>query len=198
MIVGLTGGMGSGKTTVAKMFRKLGVPVYNSDKEAKRLMKSSKKIRKAVKELLGNDAYKGTKLNRKYIADKIFQDRSILQKMNAIVHPVVRKDFRNWSKEQKNAYVVQEAAIIFENGMQEFYDHIILVTAPKEMRIQRILERDGTSKSKILERMNNQWDDHKKIPMADFVIVNEQKEEAQKQVENIHRLLLADAARGQF
>ncbi len=190
MIVGLTGGIGSGKSTVAKMFKNFGVPVYNSDKRAKKLMKSSKKLRASIKALLGDDAYDGKKLNKAFIADKIFQDKSLLNELNGIVHPAVRKDFTTWAKKQEAAYVIQEAAIIFENGLHEFYDKIILVTAPEKVRLKRVLERDGASKSDILARMGNQWHDTRKIKLSDHVIENLVLEDTILKVKEVHKLLL--------
>ena len=193
MIVGLTGGIGSGKSTVAKMFKKLGVPVYNSDKKAKNLMKSSKKLRASIKALLGEDAYDGKKLNKAFIADKIFKDKSLLNKLNAIVHPAVREDFISWAKKQEAPYVIQEAAIIFENGLHEFYDKIILVTAPEEVRLKRVLERGGVSKADILARMGNQWQDARKIKLSDLVIDNLVLEDTFLKVKEVHELLLTIA-----
>jgi dephospho-CoA kinase len=195
MIVGLTGGIGSGKTTVAKIFKDFGVPVYNSDKEAKRLMKSSKKIRKAVRELLGDDAYADKKLNRAFIANRVFQDKSLLHKLNAIVHPAVREDFTFWAKKQESAYVIQETAIIFENSMQSFYDRIILVTAPEEIRLKRILARDNGSKSKVLDRMQNQRKDSEKIPLSDFVIDNVELDQTYLKVQEVNKCLLEYSGR---
>lgn len=190
MVVGLTGGIGSGKSTVAKMFKKLGVPVYNSDKKAKKLMKSSKKLRASIKALLGDDAYDGTKLNKAYIAGKIFQDKSLLNKLNGVVHPAVREDFISWAKKQEAPYVIQEAAIIFENGLHEFYDKIILVTAPEKLRLKRLLEREGASKPDIVARMGNQWHDTRKIKLSDHVIENLVLEDTILKVKKVHKLLL--------
>ncbi|WP_425237384.1 dephospho-CoA kinase [Ulvibacterium sp.] len=189
-IIGLTGGIGSGKSTVAKMFKELGVPVYNSDERAKKLMVSSKTARKKISELLGEEAYSNKKLNRSYIAKKVFRDAELLKKLNEIVHPLVRKSFKSWARRQKFCYLIQEAAIIFENENQDFYDKIILVSAPEEIRIDRILERDGSSRERILERMGNQWPDSKKIPLSDFVINNENLDETRLKVKEIHSLLL--------
>ncbi|NND80429.1 MAG: dephospho-CoA kinase [Maribacter sp.] len=190
MIVGLTGGIGSGKSTVAKMFKKLGVPVYNSDKKAKRLMKNSKKLRASIKALLGEEAYDGKNLNKAYIAEKIFWDKSLMNQLNGIVHPAVRKDFTAWAKKQEAAYVIQEVAILFENGLHEFYDKIILVTAPERVRLKRVLERDGASTSDILARMGNQWPDARKMEMSDYVIENLLLEDTVLKVAEIHKLLL--------
>jgi dephospho-CoA kinase len=169
-IIGLTGGIGSGKTTVAKMFKELGVPVYNSDLRAKKLMNNSKEIKTAVINLLGKDSYELDSLNKKYIADKVFNNKELLQKLNAIVHPAVKNDFMAWVKRKKTPYVIQEAAILFENNSYTNFDKIILVKAPKEVRLERIMARDNGSKEEILARMENQWDDSKKIPLSDYVI----------------------------
>ncbi len=161
-IIGLTGGIGSGKTTVAKMFAELGTPVYIADIEAKKLTNSSKFIRKKVIELLGEKAYTNDGLNRKYVADKIFNDKNLLQSVNNIIHPKVALHFKNWVSMQNGPYVIKEAAILFENGGYKDCDLIILVTAPKEIRINRIIDRDKTSKYEIKQRMANQWSDEKK------------------------------------
>lgn len=190
ILVGLTGGIGSGKTTVAKIFKKKGVPVYNSDKAAKRLMKRSKKVRKAIITLLGEKAYIEDKLNKPFIASKIFNDNATLEKFNAIVHPAVKKHFLKWVKKQKTTYVIQESAIIFENNNQKNYDRIILVTAPIEERVKRVLERDNVDKAKVMERVKNQLDDSIKISQSSFVIENIDLKTTQKQVDQIHFQLL--------
>ncbi len=189
-IVGLTGGIGSGKTTVAKMFSELGVPVYNSDKEAKKLMQSSKKVREGIINLFGPNAYQGKKLNKTYISSKVFKDTQLLQKLNAIVHPAVREDFLNWASELKNPYVIQETALIFENRMQDFYDVTILVTAPQAIRLERVMLRDDASEEKIQDRMKHQLDDSEKIGMADFIIENLDLQKTTQKVEAINRALL--------
>ena len=193
IIVALTGGIGSGKTTVANMFKNLGVPVYDSDKEAKNLMMSSKKLRKDIKALLGDLAYKDKTLNREYIAKKVFKDKGLLKQLNEIVHPAVRKDFLKWAKKQGAAYVIQESAIVFENKQEDFYDKIILVTAPQEIRLERVIERDNVSKSKIMDRMGNQLDDEDKIKMSDYVIDNITLDETRSKVKEVHGLLLKDS-----
>ncbi|WP_297702631.1 dephospho-CoA kinase [uncultured Eudoraea sp.] len=192
-IIGLTGGIGSGKTTVAKLFKELGVPVYNSDLRAKKLMNNSKGIRTAVIDLLGKDSYELERLNKKYIADKVFSNKELLQKLNSIVHPAVRKDFSRWVKKKKTLYVIQEAAILFENNAYSNFDKIILVKAPKEVRLERIIARDNGSKEEILARMENQWDDSKKIPLSDYIIENIDLDKTKLQVEQIHRQLIKTA-----
>ncbi len=172
MVVGLTGGIGSGKSTVAKMLEELGVPVYNSDIEAKSLMVNSKVLKRKIVELLGAQSYNENELNREYIASRVFKDRALLQKLNEIVHPAVRKHFIKWSKKQDHPYVVQETALLFENGSNYLYDKTILVTAPKDIRVARIVARDGSTKQQVLQRMQNQLGDEQKLALADFVIEN--------------------------
>ncbi len=188
--VGLTGGIGSGKSTVASYFKELDVPVYSSDERAKSLMNSSPVLKEGVIALLGPRAYTNGVLNRPYVADKIFGNKSHLQKINALVHPVVRKDFLEWAARQESPYVVQEAAVLFENGSYSFFDKLILVKAPKEERIKRVVARDNTSKSQVLERMAVQWDDQKTSTLSDYVIENISLKETKDAVHNIHQDLL--------
>tara|TARA_R110002051_G_scaffold235393_1_gene296895 strand:+ start:5619 stop:6215 length:597 start_codon:yes stop_codon:yes gene_type:complete len=190
MVVGLTGGIGSGKTTVANMFADLKVPVYNSDKEAKSLMNNSKPLRKQIKTLLGKEAYKDKMLNRKFIADKVFVNSELLSELNKIVHPAVRNHFLEWKEKQKSGYVIQETALIFENSSQKNFDKIILVTAPEEIRIQRVVERDNLSVEKIKERIENQWSDEKKAQFSDFMIINLDLKQTKQKVKEIHKVLL--------
>ena len=193
MIVGLTGGIGSGKSTVAKMFKELGVPVYDSDKEAKKLMVDSKEVRFKIEQLLGNNAYANGGLNRQYIAGKVFKSPELLQKLNNIVHPAVRTHFLEWAKTQESPYVIQETALIFENGAQEKYDRTILVTAPVENRIQRVIDRDNVGKQAVLDRMVNQLNDEKKQRMAHYSIENLDLEKTKEKVKELHLKLLAMA-----
>lgn len=193
MVVGLTGGIGSGKTTVGSMFEELGVPVYNSDEEAKKLMVTSNEVKQAIIRLLGEKAYPDGKLDKAYISRRIFANESLLLKMNAIVHPAVRKHFLKWAEKQKFPYVIQEAAIIFEIGSQEFYNSIILVTAPKEIRIERIMKRnENTSKKSVEARMQNQWEDSEKIKGSDYVIENLDLVRTRAEVAKVHQALLAN------
>lgn len=189
-IIGLTGGIGSGKTTVAKMFADLGAPVYNSDREAKYLMVNSKKLRKEIKTLLGKESYQKKVLNRKYIADKVFANPELLSELNKIVHPAVRTHFLEWTEKQKTSYVIQETAIIFENESQSKYDKIILVTAPEDVRINRVVSRDSINVEKVKERIANQWPDDKKEALSDYTIVNVDLNKTQKKVKEIHKELL--------
>lgn len=189
MIVGLTGGIGSGKTTVAHFFEELGIPIYISDTEAKRLMSVSPEIRREIIKLLGSDSYTSDGLNRKYIADKVFRDKSLLDKLNAIVHPRVATNFANWYKQQDSPYVIKEAAILFENGGYKECDFMILVTAPIQDRIARVKKRDQSSEEEILNRMASQWDDAKKTALSDITIENIILEETKRKVLRIHNHL---------
>ena len=189
-IIGLTGGIGSGKTTVSGMFQALGAPVYNSDLEAKRLMHTSRTLRRKISDLLGEEAYDGDVLQREYVAEKVFKDAYLLKKLNAIVHPAVKRHFRSWAVKQNFPYVIQEAAILFENGSYPAFDKVILVTAPEETRIARIQQRDGTSRKSILERMGHQWKDNRKAELADYIIENTDLDRTRDQVALIHAELL--------
>ncbi len=189
-LVGLTGGMGSGKTTVAEMFKDLGVAVYNSDIEAKRLMNENPEVRNKIKTLFGEKAYQNNKLNRKLLAEKAFNDKKLLIALNQVVHPAVREDLKAWVGKQQGEYVIQEAAILFENGGYKDFDKMILVTAPKKVRIARIKQRDGLTENAILERMQHQWSAKRKKELAQYVINNKTLADTRKQVRMIHEHLL--------
>lgn len=195
--VGLTGGIGSGKSTVAAFFEELGVPVYHADPRAKTLMETQAGLGRAIRRLLGEGAYdeKGA-LNRAYIASKVFRDPQLLAALNALVHPEVRKDFESWASRQDAPYVVQEAAVLFESGGYRNFDRMILVTAPREERIRRVMQRDAASRAEVLNRMKNQWPDQQKISLSDYVIVNLDRLETARRVSGIHRELLDLSAPG--
>ena len=190
MIVGLTGGIGSGKSTVAGFFQEMGVPVFIADEVAKALLTDSTEVIKKVTALLGTDAYKDGIPDRKYIAGEVFVHLEKLKKLNKIIHPEVGKKFEEWRKKQKSPYVIKEAAILFESGGAEECDLIITVTAPVETRINRVITRDGVSRESVLARINNQWSDEEKIQLSDFTIVNTDIEETRKQIEDIHGKIL--------
>ncbi|WP_300021025.1 dephospho-CoA kinase [uncultured Maribacter sp.] len=190
--IGLTGGIGSGKSTVASMFKDLGVPVYDSDQRAKHLMNSSKAIHDQLVELLGEEAFLDGKLNRPFIASKVFNDKNLLAKLNDIVHPIVREDFVAWAKNQNARYVIQETALLFENKSQALYDEVILVTAPKEVRIGRVLARDNTTRAQVEARMDNQLEDKIKLELANFVIENIDLEITKEKVLQVHASILTE------
>lgn len=189
-IVGLTGGIGSGKTTVANFFKDLNIPVYISDIEAKALMIRSKVIRRKLIQLFGEEAYCSKNLNKSFIANKIFNDKNLLEKMNSIVHPKVGSHFKRWLKKQDAPYVIKEAALFFENNTYKSLDFIITVIAPESTRIERIMERDKSSLKKIKAIINNQWCDEQKIKLSDFVIENIGLIETKSQVKKIHHKIL--------
>ena len=190
IIVGLTGGIGSGKTTIGKRFASFGVPVYIADDEAKALMNRSKIIKRKLIQLFGESAYVDGKLNRPYLASQIFNDKSLLSKMNAIVHPKVGAHFKRWLKKQDAPYIIKEVAIIFENNLEYQYDYIISVVADKDLRINRVIKRDSSSKEKVESIMRNQLPDSEKIEKSDYVIYNNDLELAYSQVQEIHQEIL--------
>jgi len=192
MIVGLTGGIGSGKTTVAALFSKLGVPVYNSDIEAKKIMHISKEVKQAIVKLLGKESYIDEKLNKKYISDKVFNNKRLLNQLNEIVHPAVKKHFLNWVKQQNAPYVIQETALIFENNTQSNYHKIILVKASKDIRLQRVMDRDGVSKEAVESRIKNQLEDDFKEKLSDYTIENSHLNKTQSRVEQLHKIILGE------
>ncbi|MEL6974917.1 MAG: dephospho-CoA kinase [Bacteroidota bacterium] len=198
MRIGLTGGIGSGKSTVANMFRELSVPVYDSDLRAKVLMNESEPLQKAITELFGELAYVNNKLNRPWIAQQVFGNAALLEQLNGLVHPAVREDFISWSEAQKASYIIQETALIFENGMESYYDRIILVTADKTVREDRVMLRDSVSREKVQQRMAHQLDDEKKREKSHFVVENSTLEDTLKQVRKIHEALLLLSDSGQF
>ncbi|OAB78531.1 dephospho-CoA kinase [Cochleicola gelatinilyticus] len=187
-ILGLTGGIGSGKTTVAKMFMELGVPVYIADDEARALTNSSKLIREQLIKLLGDSIYTKSGLDRAYVGSIVFKDAQLLEKMNKIIHPEVAKHFQSWVEKQHGTYCLKEAAILFENGGYKSCDATVLVTAPVAMRLERVMQRDATTKDAILERMDHQWSDDKKAKMADFVIENIDLQNTKKRVLELHQI----------
>ena len=189
-IVGLTGGIGSGKTTVAHMFKALGVPVFNSDDEAKVLMNSSVIIKKEIIELLGENSYKDDTLNKPYIASQIFNTKAVLKQINAIVHPKVAAAFDTWVSKQNAPYVIKEVAILFETRTDSFVDFIITVIAPLETRIQRVMERDQKSREAVELIIDNQLSDSEKIKKSHYVIENNNRLITEKKVLEIHTKIL--------
>jgi dephospho-CoA kinase len=190
--VGVTGGIGSGKTTVCRIFEQLGIPVYYADERAKALMVEEKRLIGKVKKLFGEEAYlPDGSLNRKWIADIVFQDAAKLEQLNAIVHPAVMNDGEKWHKRQRNLpYTIKESALLFEIGSEIFYDKTVAVYAPKEIRIQRAMQRDGLSRAAVEARMAKQMDDEKKAQIADYVIINDGEKLLMPQVLDIHRQLV--------
>ncbi|NCT92978.1 MAG: dephospho-CoA kinase [Chitinophagaceae bacterium] len=191
--IGLTGGIGSGKSTVSDIFRVLGIPVYNADKQAKTLMEQDPGLRAKVTDLFGPEAYAGGQLNRKWIADIVFNDRYQLERLNAIVHPAAISAGEAWALEQNTAYVVKEAALFFEAGSAAGLDYIIGVYTPKHLRIQRVMQRDGLSRDAVLQRMAQQIQEEIKMRLCDFVIVNDEQQLLIPQVLRLHEQFIKES-----
>lgn len=190
MIIGITGGIGSGKSTVVTEFEKLGIPCYVADLEAKKIMVNSLKLKKEIINLLGTEAYVDDELDRAYIAAKVFNEKTLLKKLNQIVHPAVHKHFLDYVNHQNSSYCLYESAILFENKSESFCDKIIVVTADLEKRIQRVIKRDGIDRELVLERVRNQWSQEEKVKKADYIILNDKKSFLKQQVLSLHDKLL--------
>jgi dephospho-CoA kinase len=188
--IGLTGGIGSGKSTAAQIFEVLGIPVYYADTEAKRLMNEDEELRTAILKLFGNEAYSNNMLDRKYISSIVFSDPAKLQLLNAIVHPATKKDGEEWMQQQTTSYAIHEAALIFEARVNERLDYVIGVSAPETLRIQRAMERDGVSREEILKRMSHQLDEEIKMGNCDFVLINDEDKFLIPQALELHQILL--------
>jgi len=185
LVVGLTGGIGSGKTTVAKMFEAEGIPIYIADDRAKQIM-DREDIVNAVQSIFSEDVKMGSVLDRKKIREIVFNDKHLLTQLNNIVHPAVKKDFDQW-KEENDAFpfIIKESAVLFENKLHTQCDLVILVTAPEEIRIKRVVERDKVSEENVKSIINNQMKDSDKIPLSDYVITNINKDLIKKEVKMI-------------
>jgi dephospho-CoA kinase len=176
LILGVTGGIGSGKSTVCKMFKTLGIPVFEADLVAKKLINSNKEIRDGLQQLFGNNIYDDNNLlNRKMLANLIFNNDNLLEKVNNLVHPAVRNDFIQWAEKQNSDYVIHEAAILFESGFYKMMDFTILVSAPEEMRIGRVIKRDKIQTEMVESRIKKQWPDEEKRKLASLELVNDNK-----------------------
>ncbi|MBN2175512.1 MAG: dephospho-CoA kinase [Bacteroidales bacterium] len=185
--VGLTGNIGTGKSTVAGVFEILGVPVYRADQEAKKFLELPETI-EMIREAFGCDIIAREEVDRKKLAHLVFNNRAALEKLNRIIHPQVKADLLKWIDQQKgNQYIVQEAAILFESGFYREFDKTILVVAPEELTIKRVMLRDGLSRNEVTARKENQWPQDKKIPMADYLIYNDEQQLIIPQVLKIHK-----------
>lgn len=194
MIVGLTGGIGSGKTTVAKVFATMGCVIYNSDDKAKEVYFETS-VKNQVTELLGKQAYSSElEIDKKFISQKIFSDTHLLHKLNNIIHPAVKADFINFqSKFSLATIIIKESAILFETDIYKDLDKTILVTAPLHLKIERVMKRNNISKEEIKKRIDAQWTDEKKTALADFIILNDNSQALIPQVETIIKHLLSYA-----
>jgi dephospho-CoA kinase len=189
--IGLTGGIGSGKTTVAHIFEVLGIPVYYADEAARRLMNEDPELKQQIIRLFGDAAYKEGNLDRRFLGDLVFADPEKLSQLNKIVHPVTLKDAAQWMLRQKAPYAIKEAALIFEANLRPYLDYVIGVTASESLRIDRVVKRDQSSREKVLKRIRQQMNEEEKISLCDFVIRNDEQEAVLPQVLKIHESLLA-------
>ncbi|MEO5583926.1 MAG: dephospho-CoA kinase [Flavobacteriales bacterium] len=191
--VGVTGGIGSGKSTVCRMFSVLGIPVFSSDDEGKRLLAEDPEVRNALIAAFGAGIFVHDALDRKALGALVFNDRDALDRLNAIVHPAVREAFSAWAEKQQAPYVINEAAILVETGAYKQLDHLLVVDAPEAERIARVMRRDGTTEEQVRARMSNQADDAARAAVADSIIVNDGKAMVIPQVLAVHEQLLKKA-----
>ncbi|HRN91091.1 MAG TPA: dephospho-CoA kinase [Ferruginibacter sp.] len=192
--VGITGGMGSGKSTVAKIFETLGVPVYYADQAAKKLMHTHPFLKEQIIGLFGPQAYADGVLQKKVIADAMFNDPEKVKAMNRLVHPITIQDAEQWMDQQRSAYALKEAALIFESGSEKQLDAVIGVSSPLPLRLGRIQQRDGLSTDEIMNRMKHQMDETEKMKRCDYIIYNDEQQLLIPQVLHIHEQLLQRAA----
>jgi dephospho-CoA kinase len=176
LTIGITGGIGSGKSTVCQIFKILGIPVFEADLVAKTLINSNTEIKKGLVALFGREIYgSDNRINRKMLADLIFNDDNLLEQVNRLVHPVVRNEFINWLKTQNSEYIIHEAAILFESGFYKMMNYTILVSAPEEMRIDRVTKRENITPEMVRGRMAKQWSDEEKRKLTTLELVNDNK-----------------------
>lgn len=186
--IGITGGIGSGKSTVCRVFSLLGVAVYDSDSQARRLMESDREVVRRIETLFGEGVYRDGMLDRKALSGKIFGDSSLREKLNAIVHPAVEADFLRWAERQPGPYVLEEAAILFESGAWRRMDAVVTVTAPDDVRIRRACLRDRCDEAAVRARMAAQIDERERIARADYVIRNDGREPVIARILELHEI----------
>jgi len=189
--VGLTGGIGSGKTTIANLFAlHFSIPIYIADTKAKELVANNKQLQQEIVTLLGEEAFVEGRYNTAFVAQEVFSNKEKLDKLNAIIHPYVQQDFLQWKQSQQAPYVIKEAAILFESGSYRDCDFIIMVTAPLEERIKRVMLRDKIDRETVEKRIKNQWNDEKKIELSTFVIENREIDKNLDKIEIIHSKIM--------
>jgi dephospho-CoA kinase len=188
--LGITGGIGSGKTSVCRVFNVLGIPFFSADPVARDIMDNDKSIISHINSITGKDMYFGGNLNRTELATLIFNDQSLLEKVNSLVHPLVLDRFRKWELQQDAPYVILEAAILFESGASKLVDKVATVVAPVEERIERVIHRNKLSREQVLERIRNQMDDGSRIKLSDYVIHNSENDMIIPAILRIHEGLL--------
>ncbi|HVT84879.1 MAG TPA: dephospho-CoA kinase [Chitinophagaceae bacterium] len=191
LTIGLTGGIGSGKSTVAQLFELLGIPVYYADDAAKQLMNTDEELKSLLKKNFGEQAYKNNELDRQYMAAVVFNDPVKLNLLNSFVHPATIRDAEQWMKRQTAPYAVKEAALLFESGADKMLDHVIGVTAPEELRIERVMKRDGVSREEVMKRLGKQMNEEEKMSLCDFILVNDETQLLIPQVLELHQKLIS-------
>lgn len=189
-IIGLTGGIGSGKSKILSVFSTYGIPCYESDRRAKWLMQKDAELKSKIKSFFGDQIYENDQFNQTKLAKLVFANKGKLEALNSLVHPRVKMDFKSFVSQQDTPYIIKEAAILFETGGEKDCDATILVTAPEKLRLQRVLNREKISSMDIKARINNQWSDSRKIPLADYVINNIDWDKTLKKIDEIHQKLL--------
>ncbi len=190
LILGVTGGIGSGKSSVCKIFNVLGIPVFYADPEAKEIMNTDEKVKSELNNIAGKDLFDGGSLNRAELASLIFNDAILLEKVNSLIHPLVFRNFREWVEQQRSPYVIMEAAILFESGASKLVDRVLTVVAPVEQRVERVVRGDKLTRQQVMERMKNQLDDESKIRNSDYAIYNSEDDLIIPAVLRIHDDLL--------
>lgn len=184
--IGLTGGIGSGKSTVARIFEVLGIPVYYADDAARQLMNENDQLKASIIQHFGNESYSGGQLNRSYIASIVFSNNEKLELLNSLTHPITIRHAADWMQKQTTPYIIKEAALIFETGSAEHLDYVIGVYSPKAIRVKRVMDRDGASEEQVLKRMDRQMNEEMKMRLCDFVIKNTEQELVMPQVLALH------------
>jgi len=189
--IGITGGIGSGKSTVSKIFEVLGIPVYYADDASKRLMNEDEELKEKLRSTFGDETYVDGQLDRAYVAAVVFNDPGKLVLLNSIMHPATIKDAEKWMLHQTTPYAIKEAALIFESGSQEYLDKVIGVYTPVTVRIHRVMQRDNVTREEVLSRMNKQIDEDMKMRLCDYIITNNEQELLIPQVIELHKKFLA-------
>ena len=190
--IGLTGGIGSGKSTVAKVFETLGIPVYYADDASKKLLNENDELKTAVVQHFGKEVYKNGALDRKHLASIVFNNKEKLDLLNSLTHPVVIKDAEDWMNRQTSPYAIKEAALLFESGAAEKLDYIIGVYAPQHLRVKRVMERDGLPTEEVVKRINRQIDEEMKMKLCDFMITNNDQQLVLPQIMQLHQRFILE------
>jgi len=186
IIIGVTGGIGCGKSYICRIIGSLGFPVYNCDAEAKKLMNTNKHIINSLKQLIGENSYDSEgNLNKPIIAQFLFANEENAHKINSVVHPVVKEDFRSWASAQNADLIFMESAILFESGFNDVVDNVITITAPPETRIERTIRRDNTTREQVIARMNQQMQDEERVRLSDYIICNNTNDNVEQQIKTI-------------